>query len=89
LTPEYYASTILPTHLKITGTEKLIDLHRYMITNDWYQAMHVRDAINFTTQQDQWHEQKEQFLHHTHRRDKIRNEDFVKVFPELAGMING
>ena len=89
LTPAYYASTILPKSIKINGTDKLKELYEFMIANDWYQAMHVHDAINFTIQTDEWEKEKSQFIHHTLRRDKIRGESFTKVFPELIEMLNG
>lgn len=89
LTPTYYAATILPEHLKRQGTEKLQNLHKFMLEGDWYQAVHINDAMQFTNRADQWQEQKEQFLHHTARRDKIRNEDFASTFPELRDLLNG
>ena len=88
LTPSYYAATILPKNLKKIGTTKLKSLHNFMITNDYYQAMHVEDAIKFTNSSDQWTEQKIEFQHHTRRRDEIRNEDFCKTFPELKELLD-
>lgn len=88
LTPTYYTSTILTNNLKLQGTNKLNKLYNYMIENDWYQAIHVRDAIQFTNSADDWDEQKTQFRHHTHRRDQIRNEDFSKTFPELKELLD-
>ncbi len=60
-----------------------------MIADDWYQAMHIQDAIRFTNQADEWNKEQANFVHHTLRRDRIRGESFTKVFPELSEMLNG
>jgi MoaA/NifB/PqqE/SkfB family radical SAM enzyme len=88
LTPDYFTSTILPASIKNTATEKLKKLHKFMIDNDWYQAIHINDAITFTNSSDDWEKQKNEFRHHILRRDRFRNEDFSKTFPELSEMIN-
>ncbi len=59
-----------------------------MIDGDWYQAVHVNDAINFTNEENQWNEHKVEFRHHVKRRDEIRGEDFTKIFPELKEMLD-
>jgi radical SAM protein with 4Fe4S-binding SPASM domain len=89
LTPEYYIATALPKNIKDIATTKLKILHKYMIDNNWYQAIHINDAIVFTNSNDNWDKQKDEFRHHTTRRDLFRNENFVKTFPELAEMIDG
>lgn len=88
LTPSYYTSTILPKHIKYKSTKRLTNLYKFMLNNDWYQAMHINDAINFTNEADHWSDQKQQFIHHTRRRDQIRNENFVKTFPELKELLD-
>jgi len=88
LTPNYYCSKILPQSIKDAGSEKLKKLHHYMLDGDWYQAVHVNDAINFTNEEDQWQAHKTEFQHHVKRRDEIRNEDFATVFPELKEMLD-
>jgi MoaA/NifB/PqqE/SkfB family radical SAM enzyme len=89
LTPSYYSATVLPHSIKKTSTIKLNGLHDFMIADDWYQAMHIQDAIRFTIQADDWEKEKSQFIHHTIHRDRIRGESFTKVFPELSEMLNG
>ena len=88
LTPDYYTATILPDNIKNTASKKLKKLYQYMIDNDWYQAVHINDAITFTNSSSEWDNQKQQFCHHILRRDRIRNENFTITFPELAGMID-
>lgn len=87
LTPTYYCSHALPSNLKQLGSESLQKVYNFMNSNDWWPAVHLKDAISFTNEQDTWNEQKQMFTHHTLRRDKIRNEDFTKVFPELKEMV--
>jgi radical SAM protein with 4Fe4S-binding SPASM domain len=89
LTPSYYSATILPDIIKQPATTKLKNFYNFMKDNDWYQAIHINDAITFANSENSWNQQKKDFLHHTHRRDKIRNENFSKVFPELIELING
>lgn len=88
LTPTYYCAKILPTSIKKQGSEKLQKIHDFMIDNDWYQAVHVKDAISFTNEEEQWSQYKTDFQHHVKRRDEIRKEDFVTVFPELKEMMD-
>ena len=88
LTPTYYSATILPKEIKSESTTKLKKLYDFMISNDWYQAMHIQDAIKFTNQSDNWLAERENFWHHTKRRDTIRNENFLNVFPELKRMLD-
>jgi len=88
LTPSYYAATVLPQHIKAQSTLKLEHLHAFMINDNWYQAMHINDAMTFANSADHWQEQKQQFIHHTTRRDQIRNENFVDTFPELKDLLN-
>jgi hypothetical protein len=89
LTPSYYSAIALPSHLKQIGTKKLEVLQQKMINEDWYQEMHIKDAMRFANSENTWNDQKKEFIHHTLRRDKIRNENFVDVFPELSELLNG
>lgn len=89
LTPTYYASTILPNSLKEKGNATMERMQKFMDDNHWYQGIHLRDAIQFTNDNDHWEQEKSMFQHHTRRRDEIRNEDFLKTFPELSEMLDG
>ena len=89
LTPSYYAATVLPQNIKKVGTAKLKALYQFMLDGDWYQAVHINDAMTFANSNDEWNTQKDQFRHHTLRRDQIRREDFSKTFPEMKEMLDG
>jgi hypothetical protein len=43
----------------------------------------VTDAVNFAAESDTWKDVKDTMLMHTRSIDRIRDEDFWKVFPEL------
>ena len=56
---------------------------------DFWSVQHIENAIKFTNSNDIWNDNKQEFIHNTVRRDKIRNENFVEIFPELTSMLNG
>lgn len=89
LTPTYFCATALPNHLKEYGTTELVALHEYMISNDWWQHQHIEDSISFANAEDTFEQQKLSMKRHIETRDKTRNEDFVKTFPELAELLDG
>jgi len=47
----------------------------------------VVDAINFADTKNTWAENKQTFFGHTNSIDKIRNEEFIKTFPELTCLL--
>jgi radical SAM protein with 4Fe4S-binding SPASM domain len=81
--PEYYCAKSLPRELKDLAK---IKAQEFITGNgDQYQSLTrlVGEAINFADESDAWPQNKEAFLMHSKSLDKIRNEDFLKVFPEL------
>lgn len=74
--PMFANPIILPKRLKTIGNN--------IISN--YPAMQYIDYVN---SKDCWEEYRNEFQRETKFYDSIRNEDFVKVFPELREMING
>lgn len=89
ITPSYFCAHAMPKNLKEIGNSNNQKLYNFMQNDNWWPALHVKDAVSFANEQDTWDEQKEQFQHHIQRRDEIRNEDFCKTFPELAEMMDG
>lgn len=89
ITPDYFCAHALPESLKAVGTQTNNKMYNFMMNNDWWSNVHVRDAVNFANEQNTWEQQKEHFQHHIKRRDEIRGEDFLKTFPELAEMMDG
>jgi hypothetical protein len=48
----------------------------------------VRDAISFTNESSEWEIHKVGFQQQVKKLDKIRNENFENVFPELKAMLD-
>ncbi len=81
--PSYYCAKSLPKELKIPAAEKALTWANKNDGDGTSLSRLVRDAVNFASDKDQWHEVKEQFLQHTRSIDRIREENFWSVFPEL------
>ena len=84
--PTYFAATALPKKLKelyLPENLKLLDKMKKL--NSGYM---IEPAINFTESTDSWEQQRESFLEETSLRDNIRNDSFVKTFPELATLMD-
>lgn len=82
--PEYYCAKSLPKELKNLAK---IKAQEFIAGNgDQYQSLTrlVGESINFADESDTWEQNKHAFLMHSKSLDKIRNEDFLKVFPELS-----
>jgi len=88
LNPSFYSAQNLPPEEKEKGTLGLLKLIT-QIRDEFWCVQHVENAMRFATSAHTWDEHGKEFIHNTNRRDKIRNENFVEVFPELAGLMNG
>ena len=44
----------------------------------------IKSGVEFAALNDTWDDVKKDFFHMTYRLNKLRAEDFFKVFPELA-----
>lgn len=88
MNPTYYSATALPLRLKEIGTEKNQKLNSFLKEGQWHQQLHVNDSIQFANSSHTWNNEKSKFREHTLRRDQIRNENFIEVFPELKEMLN-
>lgn len=84
--PSYFSATALPRRLKDKMTPNIQEFCRrredYAVI-----ATQVNYAIDFANSTDTWEENKFEFLKHNLMRDKLRNEDFIHVFPEFAEII--
>ncbi len=74
--PPHTTPMIMPKHLKDIGT----------IANSKL-PVDLSDHINIVNAEDIWEANKENFQHTTKLIDKARGESFVKIFPELAEMM--
>jgi len=88
LNPSFYSAQNLPQHLKDKGNTRLQNLID-QIKDEYWCVQHIENAMQFANSANIWNDHGEEFIHNTVRRDKIRNEDFTAVFPELSSMLNG
>jgi sulfatase maturation enzyme AslB (radical SAM superfamily) len=88
-TPPHLTAHILPPELKQIGIEKM-DKTIELFTAKKFQPEQI-NQLSITTpwvqSQDTWNEHKKLFKEEVKRLDKIRGEDFQKVFPELAVLL--
>jgi len=81
--PSYYCAKSLPKELKIPAAEKALAWAKSNEGDGTSLSRLVTDAVNFASDRDQWHEVRGEFLQHTRSIDRIREENFWNVFPEL------
>lgn len=90
--PSKICAQMLPKHLKVIGRKRNEALIQWLTEQGYPEDDHLIRAItefmDFVEQQDTWEEQKESFQEYTRYLDGIRNESFVKTFPELAEMMD-
>jgi len=88
--PEYLAAHILPVHLKDAGKAKLnlaiAMMNKFKFRED--QIQHLVNTYNWVGKENTWDQHKLMFRNEVRRLDAIRNEDFEKVFPELAELMD-
>lgn len=85
--PSYYSAKSLPRSLKIKAKESALNLIKSNGVNYPKITSLVNDAISFADQSDTWKENKEVFFQRTNYHDSLRNENFVKTFPELEPLL--
>ena len=81
--PNYYSAKSLPKELKIEAAEKAMKWADANKDDKTSLSRLVTDAVNFAGDSDTWKDVKDTMLMHTRSIDRIRDEDFWKVFPEL------
>lgn len=85
-TPEFLTCHILPSEQKEQGKKSLQDTVSFMKAKKFkpLQIAQVENAIPWAMSANTWDQHKQEFRKEVKRLDKIRGEDFQKVFPELA-----
>lgn len=81
--PSYYCAKSLPKELKEVAKQKALAWAKYNEEDGTSLSRLVVDAVNFAGDKDQWQDTRKEFLQHTASMDRIRDENFWKVFPEL------
>jgi MoaA/NifB/PqqE/SkfB family radical SAM enzyme len=80
--PSYYSAKSLPTELKVIAKDNARQFLNQR--HDWPLLQNlVGNAINFADESNTWADNKKTFFLHNNSIDRIRGEDFFKVFPEL------
>ena len=87
--PTHLSPHILPAEYKeksMKGLSKIVELmkQRKFLPNG---PEHLEQSMDWIYSQSTWEQQKDMFRSEVQRLDKIRGEDFVKTFPELAGLL--
>jgi hypothetical protein len=81
--PNYYCAKSLPKELKIPAAEKALAWAKANENDGTSLSRLITDAVNFASDKDQWNDYRGEFLQHTASMDRIRDENFWQVFPEL------
>lgn len=81
--PSYYAAKSLPKELKVEAGIKALKWAEANQNDNTSLSRLVTDAVNFAKDDDTWSANRSQFLQHTASIDRIREENFWAVFPEL------
>lgn len=87
--PDYMNAQCLPKNLKVLAKKNLQQLIGYM-HHQQFPDRHKKELINavsWVDSKDSWEHYKDKFKIETTALDKIRSEDFIKVFPELAQLM--
>ena len=88
--PEYFSAQILPLTLKQQARVNINYLIHYMTSRGFtpHQKNVIQSTAKWTESSNQWETYKDVFRSHVLELDKVRGEDFVKVFPELASLMD-
>jgi MoaA/NifB/PqqE/SkfB family radical SAM enzyme len=78
--PKHYCAQALPKHMKEIAAGKLMSGYK----EDRAVDQLIKSGVEFAALNDTWDDVKKEFFHMTYRLNKLRGEDFFKVFPELA-----
>lgn len=81
--PDYYCAKSLPKELKEIAAPKALAWAENNKNDSTSLSRLVTDAVNFASDTHSWANVKDKFLMHTGSIDRIREENFWKVFPEL------
>lgn len=89
-TPEHFTTHILPTRHKLQGIENLEKAISSLSNKGFKQDAinNLKNAIPWATLYNTWEQRRVAFKKEIARIDKIRGEDFRKVFPELADLMD-
>lgn len=87
-TPDHLAAHILPSEYKEKGATSINNAIKILTTNKFHenQINQLRKTEKWVWSKNTWEEQRDKFREEIKRLDKIRGEDFMKTFPEIANL---
>ena len=90
VSPEFLSCHLLPPEYKVKGRISIIQTMAMLGRNKFskWKITLLKNALSWTTAYNTWDEQKVEFKNEINRIDNLRNEDFRKTFPELAGLLD-
>jgi tetrahydromethanopterin S-methyltransferase subunit A len=88
-TPEHLTCHILPPDYKEKGNNSMQQAMKYMQQNGFGadKIKQLSDTTQWAFSQNTWDAQKAKFREEVSRLDRIRGEDFTKVFPEIGNLL--
>jgi hypothetical protein len=89
ISPVHLAALALPMEHKLRGIEGLESVIKRMSKmgfREWH-LQQLIDAKKWVLVDNTWEKYKEEFKQETARLDKLREEKFADVFPELADLV--
>lgn len=88
-TPEHLTCHILPPDYKERGNVSMQQAIQYMHSHGFGQdkIKQLSDTTQWVFSQHTWEAQKAKFREEVSRLDRIRSEDFTKVFPEIGNLL--
>lgn len=87
-TPEHLAAHILPSEYKERGATSINNAIEILEKNNFRerQIEQLKNTEKWVWARDTWEIQRDKFREEIKRLDKIRGEDFMKTFPEIANL---
>jgi len=90
MTPEHLSAHILPRSFKEKGKDGMDKLLHILKINNikQFNIDHIMSSVPWVDSLNSWKTEGEKFKSEVARLDKIRGENFTKVFPELAPLLD-
>jgi MoaA/NifB/PqqE/SkfB family radical SAM enzyme len=85
--PAWASAQILPEEIKSIGTEKLNRIIPKFEKIKFYSVENIKNGVAFAESEHTWDIHKNKFQTEVRHKDKLRGEDFCKVFPEMSTMM--
>jgi organic radical activating enzyme len=88
MNPAWASAMALPVELKKQGSDKIDTLVNYLEKNRFFSSQQIKNAVGFAESEHTWDVQKHRLKFEVNQKDKLRDEDFRKTFPELQSILD-